>query len=67
MARSLVVEDPAILAINTDPEAPILSHADYAVVGDLHKVVPGGDGRDQTAAAGLGSGSPSRLGPEAKP
>jgi len=29
-----------ILAINTDPEAPILSHADYAVIGDLNKVVP---------------------------
>ncbi len=29
-----------ILAINTDREAPILAHADYAVVGDLHKVVP---------------------------
>jgi electron transfer flavoprotein alpha subunit len=29
-----------ILAINTDPEAPILAHADYAVIGDLHKVVP---------------------------
>jgi electron transfer flavoprotein alpha subunit len=29
-----------ILAINTDPEAPILLHADYAVIGDLHTVVP---------------------------
>jgi electron transfer flavoprotein alpha subunit len=29
-----------ILAINTDPEAPILSHASYAVIGDLHAIVP---------------------------
>jgi len=29
-----------ILAINTDPQAPILSTADYAVIGDLHDVVP---------------------------
>ncbi len=29
-----------ILAINTDPEAPILAKADYAVIGDLHAVVP---------------------------
>jgi electron transfer flavoprotein alpha subunit len=29
-----------ILAINTDREAPILLHADYAVIGDLHEVVP---------------------------
>jgi electron transfer flavoprotein alpha subunit len=29
-----------ILAVNTDPEAPIMSIADYAVVGDLHDVVP---------------------------
>jgi electron transfer flavoprotein alpha/beta subunit len=24
----------------TDPGAPILAHADYAVLGDLHQVVP---------------------------
>ena len=29
-----------ILAINTDAEAPIMSVADYAVIGDLHSVVP---------------------------
>jgi electron transfer flavoprotein alpha subunit len=29
-----------ILAINTDAEAPIMAVADYAVIGDLHQVVP---------------------------
>jgi electron transfer flavoprotein alpha subunit len=29
-----------ILVINTDPQAPILSHADYAIIGDVQKVVP---------------------------
>jgi electron transfer flavoprotein alpha subunit len=29
-----------ILAVNTDPEAPIMSVADYAVIGDLHEVLP---------------------------
>ena len=30
----------SILVINTDPEAPIMSRAAYAVIGDLHAVVP---------------------------
>jgi electron transfer flavoprotein alpha subunit len=30
----------AVLAINTDPEAPIMAKADYTVVGDLHEVLP---------------------------
>lgn len=29
-----------ILAINTDPEASILGKSDYAIIGDLHEVVP---------------------------
>ncbi|HSG18118.1 MAG TPA: electron transfer flavoprotein subunit alpha/FixB family protein [Anaerolineae bacterium] len=29
-----------ILAINTDREAPIMAKADYAVIGDLHEILP---------------------------
>ena len=29
-----------IIAINTDPGAPILAHAHYAIIGDLHQVIP---------------------------
>jgi electron transfer flavoprotein alpha subunit len=29
-----------IIAINTDPTAPMMTRADYAVIGDLHAVLP---------------------------
>jgi len=29
-----------IVAVNTDAEAPIIAHAEYAVIGDLNEVVP---------------------------
>lgn len=29
-----------ILAINTDAEAPMVTKADYAVIGDLHEIIP---------------------------
>ncbi len=29
-----------VIAINTDPAAPMVTKADYAVIGDLHEVVP---------------------------
>jgi electron transfer flavoprotein alpha subunit len=29
-----------IMVINTDAQAPILSHADYAIIGDVQQVVP---------------------------
>lgn len=29
-----------IIAINTDPDAPMVTGADYAIIGDLHQVVP---------------------------
>jgi electron transfer flavoprotein alpha subunit len=42
----------AILAVNTDPEAPILASADYAVIGDLHEVVPAISAELKKARAG---------------
>jgi electron transfer flavoprotein alpha subunit len=29
-----------LIVVNTDPDAPIVSRADYALVGDLHEVLP---------------------------
>ncbi len=29
-----------ILAINTDSEAPMVTKADYAIIGDLHQIIP---------------------------
>jgi electron transfer flavoprotein alpha subunit len=29
-----------LLAINDDPEATIFNHADYAVIGNLHEILP---------------------------
>ena len=29
-----------VIAINTDGQAPMVTKSDYAIVGDLHEVVP---------------------------
>lgn len=38
--RAGMDESAKIIAVNTDPEAPIFSIADYAIVGDLNDVIP---------------------------
>ena len=41
--RAGMDQSARILAINSDPGAPIFSVAHYGIVGDLHKVIPHAD------------------------
>jgi len=38
--KGIVVNEPSIVAINKDPEAPIFKSCDFGVVGDYTEVVP---------------------------
>ena len=38
--RAGMAESKKIIAINTDPEAPIMTCAHYAIIGDLNTVIP---------------------------
>jgi electron transfer flavoprotein alpha subunit len=35
-----VANTETVVAINTDPNAPIFKHADYYIVGDANQVIP---------------------------
>ena len=35
-----IKEPQTLIAINSDPEAPIFAHAHLGIVGDLHVVLP---------------------------
>jgi electron transfer flavoprotein alpha subunit len=48
-----------ILAINTDPAAPIVAQADYAVIGDVQKVLSAVTARVRRVKAGEPSRSPA--------
>jgi electron transfer flavoprotein alpha subunit len=58
--RAGMQSSQTVVAINNDPEAPMLHHADLAVVGDWHEVVAGmldvmaGDGQPGPATAHRG-------------
>ena len=45
-----------VLAINTDRDAPMVTKADYAVIGDLHEIVPG---RRRRAPPATADGAPA--------
>lgn len=55
-----------ILAINTDPEAPMVTRSTYAVLGDLHEVLPAVIDALRARSAGASPPPQSRL-PEAGP
>jgi electron transfer flavoprotein alpha subunit len=38
--RAGMLDSRYVVAINTDPRAPIFEIADWGIVGDLHKVIP---------------------------
>jgi electron transfer flavoprotein alpha subunit len=38
--RAGMEESAQIIAINTDPDAPINSLADYVITGDLSEIIP---------------------------
>ena len=48
-----------ILAINTDPAAPIVAQADYAVIGDVQKVLSAVNAEVRRVKAGEPSRSPA--------
>ena len=35
-----IQEAETVIAINTDPQAPIFEHADYCIVGDVRQILP---------------------------
>lgn len=35
-----IQEAETVIAINTDPDAPIFEHADYCVIGDVNEILP---------------------------
>jgi electron transfer flavoprotein alpha subunit len=35
-----IQEADTVIAINSDPEAPIFDYADYCIVGDVHQIIP---------------------------